>query len=320
MTTEQTFVGTALVGIEADIPLDLAIRAHSGTSFSPERRGESERSGWAQDMRNDYARVMRHATTDEQRQALDAQFAAYRSALLSRKRALLASHSNIVSTLIAGPSNFPVRQMEKRNRSYDNKVKDYLEFREKALARMCNTFADPVGIRTGEAGAVDALQAKIDKAEAKQEHMKLVNKTIRKHLKAEPAAKVAALMAAGLTEAEAWSALKPDVFGGIGFASFELTNNNANIKRMKEQQAKAQKLATTATNEQQIGEVKIVDNAEADRLQVFFPERVARPIYDLLKAHGFRWTPTAGCFQAYRGSNATYWASMIAAEYNKQTS
>ena len=317
--TEQT-VRPALIGIEADIPLDLATRAHSGTSFSPERRGESERTGWAQDMRNDYARVMRHATTDEQRQALDAQFAAYRSALLSRKRALLASHSNIVSTLIAGPANFPVRQMEKRNRSYDNKVKDYLEFREKALARMCNTFADPVGIRTGEAGAVDALQAKIDKAEAKQEHMKLVNKTIRKHLKAEPAAKVAALMAAGLTEAEAWSALKPDVFGGIGFASFELTNNNANIKRMKEQQAKAQKLAMTATSEQEIGEVKIVDNAEADRLQMFFPERVPGPIYDLLKAHGFRWTPTVGAFQAYRGSNAAYWAPMIAAEYNKQAS
>ena len=80
--TEQT-VRPALIGIEADIPLALAIRAHSGTSFSPERRGESERAGWAQDMRNDYARVMRHATTDEQRQALDAQFAAYRSALLS---------------------------------------------------------------------------------------------------------------------------------------------------------------------------------------------------------------------------------------------
>lgn len=316
--TEQT-ARPALTGIESDIPRELAYRAHTGTSFSPERRAESEMAGWVQDMTNDYDHVMKHATTDEQRQELDAKFADYRTALLKRKLAMLASHSNIFSSMIAGPSNFPVARMEKRNRSYDNKVKDYLEFREKALSRMCNTYAEPVGIRTGEAGAVDALQAKIDKAESLQEHMKLVNKVIRKHLKAEPAAKVAALIDAGVTEAEAWSALKPDVFGGIGFASFELTNNNANIKRMKEQQAKAKKLAATDTSEKEIGAVKIVDNLEADRLQMFFPERTPRPIYDMLKSHGFRWTPSVGCFQAYRGANAAYWSVLIANEYNKET-
>ncbi len=314
--TEQ-IARPALNGIESDIPRELAYRAHTGTSFSPERRAESEMAGWAQDMQNDYDHVMKYATTDEQRQELDAKFAEYRSALLRRKLAMLASHSNIFSSMIAGPSNFPVRMMEKRNRAYDNKVKDYLEFREKALSRMCNTFAEPVGIRTGEAGAVDALQAKIDKAEALQEHMKLVNKIIRKHIKAEPVAKVAALMEAGITEAEAWSAIKPNVWGNSGFERYELTNNNANLKRMKEQQAKAKKLAATDTSEKQIGEVKIVDNLEADRLQMFFPDRTPRPIYDMLKSHGFRWTPSIGCFQAYRGANAAYWSVAIANEYNK---
>ncbi len=307
----------ALTGIENDIPRELAYRAHTGTSFSPERRAESEISGWVADMQNDYAHVMKHAETDEQRQELDTKFAEYRSALLKRKLAMLASHSNIFSTMIAGPSNFPVRQMEKRNRAYDNKVKDYLEFREKVLRYMCNTFAEPIGIRTGEAGAVDALQAKIDKAEALQERMKLVNAVIRKHIKAEPLAKVAALVEAGLTEAEAWVVLTPNVWGNSGFERYELTNNNANIKRMKDQQAKAKKLAATVTSEKEIGAVKIVDNAEADRLQMFFPERTPRPIYDLLKSHGFRWTPSVGCFQAYRGGNAAYWSVVIANEYNK---
>jgi hypothetical protein len=319
MTIEQTFTGAALIGIESDIPLDIATRAHNGTSFTPERRGQSEVSGWAEDMRNDYAHVMKYAKTDDERATMDAAFAEYRQALLTRKMGLLSSHCNIVSTMIAGPSNFPARMMNKRSEAYDRKVGEYLEFRQKALARMCNTFAEPTGIRTGEAGAVDALQAKIDKAEKLQAIMKETNAAIRKHKKAGPEAQVAAMVALGLTETQAYGLLKPDFCGRIGFPDYAMTNNNANLKRMKEQQAKAQKLAATATNEQEIGEVKIVDNAEADRLQMFFPvERVARPIYDLLKAHGFRWTPSVGCFQAYRGANASYWGPVIANEYNKQ--
>lgn len=312
------FISTALDGIETDIDLELATRAHNGTSFSPEQRGRGEVANWIEFMRDDYATVMKHAKTDDERRTLDAAFYDYRMALRSKKRALLSAHNGIVSTMIAGPSNFPARQMNKRNNAYDNKIKDYLEFRTKALERMCKTFAEPVGIRTGESGAVDALQAKIDKAEELQTIMKTANTAMRKYAKKGPDAQVAAMVEAGLTETQARGLLSPGRFGGPDFASFELTNNNANIRRMKEQLAKAKSLASMSTKEIMIGDVKIIDNLEDDRLQMFFPvERVARPIYDLLKSHGFRWTPSVGCFQAYRGNSANYWCSIIAKEFNK---
>lgn len=313
------FVGTALDGIETDIDLELATRAHNGTSFSPEQRGRGEVANWIEFIKADYELVMKHAKDDSERRTLDAAFYDYRVALRSKKRTLLSAHSGIVSTMIAGPSNFPARQMNKRNASYDNKVNEYLEFRTKALARMCKTFAEPVGIRTGESGAADALQAKIDKAEELQTIMKAANTAMRKYAKKGPDAQAVAMVEAGLTETQARGLLSPGRFGGPGFASFELTNNNANIRRMKEQLAKAKSLASMETKEIMIGDVKIIDNLEDDRLQMFFPvERVARPIYDLLKSHGFRWTPSVGCFQAYRGNSANYWYQIIAKEFNKQ--
>lgn len=317
--TEQIFTPTALTGIENDISLQLAHDAHRGTSWMPDERAAGEVRGWVELMQADYASVMKVAESDSERQSLDAAFAEYRQGLLNKKRTMLSAHSRVVSAFIAGPSNFPTRMMEKRNATYDKRMGEYIEYRDKALTRMQRMFAEPVGIRTGEAGAVDALQAKIDKAEELQRIMKDTNAAMRKHAKAGPEAQVAAMIVAGVTETQARGFLKPGI-GGYGFPSFAMTNNNANIKRMKEQQAKAQKLAATETSERTIGNVRIVDNAEDDRLQMFFPvERVERPIYDLLKSHGFKWTPSIGCFQRFRGGNANYWALSIAAEYGKVT-
>lgn len=139
----------------------------------------------------------------------------------------------------------------------------------------------------------------------------------RYYLKKTTDEKFTALVAAGLTEEQAQSALTPDCYGGIGFQSFKLTNNGANIRRLKDQLIKAQKLAAATTAENEVNGVRIVDNVEDDRLQLFFPvERVPRPVYDQLKSHGFRWTPSVGCFQAYRGGNANYWAKQIADSFS----
>lgn len=45
---------------EDDIPHDVARRAHSGTSFSPEQRAESERSGYAATLRADFSALAKH--------------------------------------------------------------------------------------------------------------------------------------------------------------------------------------------------------------------------------------------------------------------
>lgn len=303
----------------SDIPFALARDAYNNTSHDPDRRGKGEQTEWATCRLEDYQQIMNSAKDDDQRAVLEELFADYYKRLLKKKLDLLHSHSGIASSFIVGPANFPAARMEKRHNAYQNKVNEYLEFRSKAMNRILKHFADPVGIRTGSANAVEALEAKIAKAEAHQEKMKAVNALIRKHLKAEPEEKAAALIdELGLTPSEAYAILKPNCFGGIGYEHFDLSNNSANIRRMKDQLEKAKKLAVEPQADQEINGVRIVDNQEADRLQMFFPvERVDRNIYDLLKAHGFRHTPSIKGFQAYRGANANYWAKKIAEEFGK---
>ena len=72
-----------------------------------------------------------------------------------------------------------------------------------------------------------------------------------------------------------------------------------------------------------VGDVRMVNNVENNRLELHFPNRTSKGVYELLKSHGFRYTPSksvasAGCFQAFRGRNADHWAAVIIAQYNAE--
>lgn len=311
----------ALQDLLNDIPYDAGYNAHRGTSFVAETRTKQEQTSHAEWLLAVYNEI--GVTVSEDRTAeFETAFAEFRQVAKSKKLALLSRRSNIVSTMIAGPSNFNTRRAEKVNNAYDKALTEYLEWSKKAQQRLAKQFAKPddpmsVPTRTGEAGAVETLEAKIAKLEENQARMKAANAAIRKHAKAGKDAQIAALIELGFNQTLAAELVAPGKFSGDGYAHFELTNNNANIRRLKDQLVKAQKLAATTTVENEVNGVRIVDNVEVDRLQLFFPvERVPRPVYDQLKSHGFRWTPSVGCFQAYRGGNANYWAKQIADSFS----
>jgi hypothetical protein len=79
------------------------------------------------------------------------------------------------------------------------------------------------------------------KAEKYQESAKALNK-IAKSSKMSDEEKIAKIVSdLGFSEDTARKALTPDAFGNIGVAAYSLTNNNANIRRIKEQIADIQK-------------------------------------------------------------------------------
>ena len=84
-------------------------------------------------------------------------------------------------------------------------------------------------------------------------------------------------MEQGFAEPKAVALLQPDFCGRIGFPAYALTNNLANIKRMQQRLAELEKKATATTEETTRPDgIRIVENAEADRLQIFFPENPPR--------------------------------------------
>ena len=86
-----------------------------------------------------------------------------------------------------------------------------------------------------------------------------------------------------------------------GFQSWRLSNNNANIRRIKGRINQLEKTEIEETTQQVIGEVKLVDSVEHNRLQIFFPDKPSAEVRALLKQQGFRWSRQQGCWQRHRG-------------------
>lgn len=287
----------------SDIPLETATRAHSGTSFTPEKRGEQEREGYAEQMAADYASLAALiANQPEMQGTLEAEFARYREGYKQRRIAYLHSSSRCMSTMITGASNFPVRRQEKLNNWAHNKLNELIEYRTRALAAISKTLCPGLRpIMSGDSDAVDRLREKITEAETRQEHMKQVNAVLRKHLKRDEATGQAELVKLGCTEHEAKRIFEsPDCFGGYGYASFELTNNNANIRRMKQRLEGIERNRATPETQVDGENARLEDCPAENRIRLFFPGKPDEAIRSRLKSAGFRWTPTLGCWQAYR--------------------
>jgi len=295
-------LGNALAGPYAsDIPYSLAYAAHAGTSFSPERRAEQVRAGYSQELEILYAELLKHADTLEKLVTLTEEFGRLRAGYRQRYTRYLSSQSRTFSTMIAGPSNFPVRQMEKRNRVVDARRTELLEFLPRAKdAILKKLHPEWRPIMSGDDNAVERLEDKIAKAEALQARMKAVNAAIRKYRKAGADAQVRAIVELGLSEGTALELLKPDYCGRIGFPSYEITNNNANIKRMKERLERVGANKAAEAVEIQGEHARFEDCPADNRVRLFFQGKPAEEVRSKLKHSGFRWSPTIGAWQAYR--------------------
>lgn len=149
--------------------------------------------------------------------------------------------------------------------------------------------------------AIEKIGGKLAQLEARQERMKAANKLVKKGDRD-------GLTAMGYSETEISYLLDPKKFGGPGYASFELTNNNANIRRLKER-AKVieQKQAIPDKDEEHDG-IRVEWRASENRIRVFYPGRVDLDTYKALKQHGFRVLRSEGegAFSAYYNQNAAY--------------
>lgn len=295
----------------ADIPQSLARSAFSGTSFTPEKRGDQAREGYAATVAADYADLIEIAKGDPAKLAVvEAEFPRYRERYATAYRKHLASQARCISWMITGPANFPVARNEKRNAIERKRAEEMIELRKRALAAIKKAmFPELAPIMAGDSDACQRLAVKISEAEKEQELMKATNAAIRSNWKHGKEAVVAALAALGHSQAVAAEMIQPGRFGGMGFASFELTNNGANIRRMKQRlEGIARNQATPASEKQSANGIRLEDCPAENRVRLFFPGKPDVAIRTKLKSSGFRWAPSLGCWQAYR-NNGTLWTA-----------
>lgn len=178
-------------------------------------------------------------------------------------------------------------------------------YEEKAV-----TIATSNTISSDDPKALEKLRAKLQTLEDWQESMKGINKIV-KNTKFNDAQKVEALVNFGIPEEKTYKLLAPDFCGRIGF-SYHLTNNNGNMKRIKDRIKQLESIEKLVTAEITINGIRIVQNVEANRLQMFFPGKPEEAVRNDLKRSGFRWSPNEGAWQRQINNNATYQAKRIA--------
>lgn len=186
---------------------------------------------------------------------------------------------------------------EKRDRNYRDKIHntygkafaasdkaEYYEGKAESIESNDAIFSD-------DPKALEKLKDKLSGLQSSQEFMKAANKCIKKK------DRESFLKLPFATEALWEQISKPDRWNQVGFASYSLRNNNTNIARLKSRIAELEKVATLQTDEFTFHGVRIVQNVEANRLQLFFPERLSKEHYKTVRQGGFVWCRSEQAFQ-----------------------
>ena len=162
-------------------------------------------------------------------------------------------------------------------------------------------------ISSDDPNAIQKLQDKLEMCEKSQKYMKEVNAYYRKNGTCEGFPGMEAARAARLDESvrQAYSWDKQP------FPSYALTNNSAEIRRLKQ---RIEKL----TVNQEVGFVgwtfdggEVVANSEENRLQILFDEKPDEQKRSALKGNGFKWSPSQGAWQRQLNDNAIYAAARM---------
>lgn len=179
-----------------------------------------------------------------------------------------AIDARVPSILITGGGNFPVAKKAKQNAARDRNYGEYAEI-EKLLDKIRSTGRG--GISADDDLAVEKLTKKLEGMESQQTMMKAA---MSQDWRKDP----------------------------VPFPSYLLTNNNANIRRVRQRieelSHKAEFVGWTFPG----GEAKV--NEAENRLQRIFAEKPDADTRQALKSEGFKWAPSQGAWQRQLNQNA----------------
>ena len=95
------------------------------------------------------------------------------------------------------------------------------------------------------------------------------------------------------------------------YAPYELSNNNAEINRLKKRIESLERREETGFVGWEFEGGEAVANQEENRLQLLFDEKPSEEQRSKLKSWGFRWSPSNKAWQRQLNGNAIYAAGQI---------
>ncbi|MDR1246098.1 MAG: DUF3560 domain-containing protein [Clostridiales Family XIII bacterium] len=186
-----------------------------------------------------------------------------------------------------------------------------LDLQDKAdvLAAKAEAATQNTAISSDDPDAMDKLEAKLAKLEQNQEFMKAANAHWRKHKTMKGFRDITDEGAAKIDEQMKTAYMWVQKNGPC--ESFRLSNNNANIKRLKDRLAQLQALDEMPAGEISFDGGKIIVDIDENRVKICFDERQGDEKTAVLKGRGFKWSRNNQCWQRLRTKNALWAAKRI---------
>lgn len=286
---------------------ELARRSHDMMSMSDYKKGSATA---------EYQRMVDKACdiAEYQKRRVDPMYHDKIDALLdsyARRLADNINNSNRIGTmcpsiLIAGGSGFNVRKKERQNAAADRNMQEWNEIQ--CILHKIRSVGTG-GISGDDPNALNKLRAKLESLERLQNRMKAANSAIRMKDQAKGDAKLSEM---GYSPSDIKELRSTDFCGRIGYPAYQLSNNNANIRRIRERIEELEKRQESpAPDGWKFDGGEVVINTELNRLQIVLDDRPDADTKQALKSHGFRWAPSQGAWQRQLTDNAIHAAKAI---------
>ena len=269
--------------VKIDGLYNAAYRAYSNLSFSPEKRAEQAVIYHEEELNDD----LKNMPEEEKERYIDG----YKKHLF----ALLSAKSRCLSPMITGPANFPVRRNEKANNSEHKRSEEFTAWREKTLKYIAKKVEENKPQELKDSEQFMQLKKQVDRL---FEGWGVVNfkgrlETVAKSGNTELVAKVLEYLKFMQVEKNRVLCTPKN--------SIWLLANVAEVIREK-----AVDKETAKSKEYEINGVKVVENIQADRIQLFFDGKPEYKVISELKHAAFKWSPSNGCWQRQLTNNARY--------------
>ncbi len=177
----------------------------------------------------------------------------------------------------------------------------------KELERRANTISH--AISSDDPDAVAKLKAKLAGMVALQDKMKTANRLFRK-------GDTTALVAL-VGEDTARNMAVPDFCGRKGFPDYALTNNNANIRRVRQRiEELTRRESFVAADDIKGDGWTLREDADENRIMFEFDGKPPVEVRAVLKGHGFKWSPSRMAWVRMLNGAGRFAAQQVTARLN----
>ena len=236
----------------------------------------------------------------------------------NRAQELFDSSKKMASVIPFGQPILVGHHSEQRDRNYrkkiENKMGKAVESYEyaKELRRRAEAAEKNTAISSDDPEAVQKLTEKLETLKEFQDEMKAMNGYYRKHGTCKKYKDMPDDEATQLDER-----IKNDYsWQRQPYPTYLLTNNNSNMRRIKERIEQLQKIQQTDFSTVEFSGGKVIPNKEINRLQIFFNEIPDQDIRKEMKNWGFHFSKSNNnAWQRQLNSNAFYAAKMVIKKY-----